>query len=128
MVIDSRENVSSQMKATERDIQPLPADIDRSLSLSETLGDIYDKMPTQDKIALLTAPIPIVGDIAGGIADVMAISVPSAVCVNALLMVTSVKFTILISSVVCVKLELTSAFTPPVINIPAVVFVKLPLK
>lgn len=73
MVIDSRENVSSQMKATERDIQPLPADIDRSLSLSETLGDIYDKMPTQDKIALLTAPIPIVGDIAGGIADVMAI-------------------------------------------------------
>jgi hypothetical protein len=61
------------MKATERDIQPLPADIDRSLSLSETLGDIYDKMPTQDKIALLTAPIPIVGDIAGGIADVMAI-------------------------------------------------------
>ena len=73
MVIDSRENVSSQMKATERDIQPLPADIDRSLSLSETLGDIYDKMPTQDKIALLTAPIPIVGDIAGGVADVMAI-------------------------------------------------------
>tara|TARA_R100001126_G_C4870322_1_gene172625 strand:+ start:104 stop:1690 length:1587 start_codon:yes stop_codon:yes gene_type:complete len=73
VVIDSRENVSSQMKATERDIQPLPADIDRSLSLSETLGDIYDKMPTQDKIALLTAPIPIVGDIAGGVADVMAI-------------------------------------------------------
>lgn len=83
MVIDSRENVSSQMKATERDIQPLPADIDRSLSLSETLGDIYDKMPTQDKIALLTAPIPIVGDIAGGIADVMAIKEdPSALNVG----------------------------------------------
>ena len=39
------------------------------------------------------------------------IAMPSAVCVNALLIVISVKFTILISSVVCVKLELTSAFT-----------------
>ena len=41
-------------------------------------------------------------------------------------MVISVKFTILMSSVVCVKLEITSAFTLPVINIPAVVCVKLP--
>ena len=53
------------------------------------------------------------------------ILMPSTVCVNALLILTSVKLTNLIFSVVCVKLELNSALTLPVINIPSVVAVKL---
>ena len=87
-MVDSRENISSRMKAVERDVQPLPADIKRDDStgikgLLSTGADIYENMPLQDKVALLTAPIPIVGDIAGGVADVMAIKEdPSALNIS----------------------------------------------
>jgi len=58
-------------------------------------------------------------------ADVIRIAIPSVVCVNSVEKTASTKFTIFISSVVCAKSKLRSALAPPVIKIPAVVFVKL---
>ena len=77
---DIPENVQARLDE-ERGLQSLvpsspspKKEEEKTQSTGEMLLDIYEGMSDYDKAALWTAPIPVVGDIVGGVADVRALA------------------------------------------------------
>jgi hypothetical protein len=77
---DIPENVQARLDE-ERGLQSLvpsspspKKEEEKTQSTGEMLLDVYEGMSDYDKAALWTAPIPVVGDIVGGVADVRALA------------------------------------------------------
>ena len=69
-----RESAERQRDRARREqgMQMLGADAPEK-SFGETLSGVWEGMPLRDKLALGTAPIPVVGDVVGGVADLISL-------------------------------------------------------
>jgi hypothetical protein len=70
-----RESAERQRDRARREqgMQMLEADAPEK-SFGETLSGVWEGMPLYDKLALGTAPIPVVGDVVGGVADLISLA------------------------------------------------------